>query len=308
MSDQRIDLRPFPIWDRSVAMYDAFDALAEGQMLTFVTNNDPRALMTRIDQMRPKQARWHYRRVGEREWHFTLTRLEADLAETAMQSLLRRSFVFSMLDDRSRNVLAAAAIERTARKNDVVAGEDTDFPAIGIVREGVLALTSGSGGRERLLHEIFPYEAFGEALFFDEGHTTGRIVALSKIARYVLVPRAVVREIARQEPALLLAIGECCAQRLRMLAEDLGAQSAQPIVVRVAASLLSYAVAERGLVPSLAPLAQMTQAQLAASAGTVKEVAARAIAELEARGALRRERGHIRYLDRSKLLEIVNDP
>jgi hypothetical protein len=49
----------------------------------------------------------------------------------------------------------------------------------------------------------------------------------------------------------------------------------------------------------------MTQSQVAASAGTVKEVAARAIAELERLQALRRERGHIRYLDRTKLLQTM---
>jgi hypothetical protein len=50
----------------------------------------------------------------------------------------------------------------------------------------------------------------------------------------------------------------------------------------------------------------MTQTQVAAAAGTVKEVAARAIADLERVQALRRERGHIRYLDRAKLLEIID--
>ena len=69
---------------------------------------------------------------------------------------------------------------------------------------------------------------------------------------------------------------------------------------------MPYAVPERGLHPALAPLPTMTQAQVAASAGTVKEVAARAIAELERVQALRRERGHIRYLDRTQLLEMID--
>ena len=47
--------------------------------------------------------------------------------------------------------------------------------------------------------------------------------------------------------------------------------------------------------------------QIAAAGGTVKEVAARAIAELESRKALRREHGHIRYLDREVLLELIQD-
>ena len=45
----------------------------------------------------------------------------------------------------------------------------------------------------------------------------------------------------------------------------------------------------------------MTQAQLALTAGTAKEVAARAIAELEAAGAIQRARGRIARIDRCKL-------
>jgi hypothetical protein len=79
----------------------------------------------------------------------------------------------------------------------------------------------------------------------------------------------------------------------------------QPIIARVANALLPYAAPEQGLHPALPPLPNMTQSQVAASAGTVKEVAARAIAELERLQALRRERGHIRYLDRTKLLQTM---
>jgi hypothetical protein len=64
---------------------------------------------------------------------------------------------------------------------------------------------------------------------------------------------------------------------------------------------------ERGLSPARAPLPNLTQAQIAAAAGTVKEVAARAIAELEQRELLKRERGHIRYLDRQGLLDMIKD-
>jgi DNA-binding transcriptional regulator YhcF (GntR family) len=41
--------------------------------------------------------------------------------------------------------------------------------------------------------------------------------------------------------------------------------------------------------------------QIATAAGTVKEVAARAIAELERAGTIRRARGRIAFIDRAKL-------
>jgi len=80
-----------------------------------------------------------------------------------------------------------------------------------------------------------------------------------------------------------------------------------PIIARIAQVLLPFSLPERGLSAALAPLPHMTQAQIAAAAGTVKEVAARAIADLESRELLKRERGHIRYLDRQKLIDLIKD-
>jgi CRP-like cAMP-binding protein len=133
----------------------------------------------------------------------------------------------------------------------------------------------------------------------------GRTVAVSKTARYATVPFDVVRDLAHREPELLIALGASCAQRTRGLASTLAAQVSKPILVRVAGALLPYAPPAQGLDLALPPLPTMTQSQIAAAAGTVKEVAARAISELERMGAVRRERGHVRYLNRSKLLETI---
>jgi hypothetical protein len=97
------------------------------------------------------------------------------------------------------------------------------------------------------------------------------------------------------------------AQRIRLLADALAVQGSLPILGRIARVLLPYAMPERGLVPAASSLSTITQSQIAAAGGTVKEVAARAIAELESRSALRREHGHIRYLDREVLLELIQD-
>jgi CRP-like cAMP-binding protein len=97
------------------------------------------------------------------------------------------------------------------------------------------------------------------------------------------------------------------AQRRRDHMQALATQATMPIIARVAHVLVPYAMPERGLSPARAPLPNLTQAQIAAAAGTVKEVAARAIAELEQRELLKRERGHIRYLDRQGLLDMIKD-
>jgi Crp-like helix-turn-helix domain len=56
---------------------------------------------------------------------------------------------------------------------------------------------------------------------------------------------------------------------------------------------------------ALLPQQKITQIQLAAMVGSVKEVVARTIADFEALGALRRERGHVAYLNRQLLMDLT---
>jgi CRP-like cAMP-binding protein len=134
-----------------------------------------------------------------------------------------------------------------------------------------------------------------------------RIAVFSKSAHILKVPWDAVSRVAARYPELTNALGIVMAQRVRLLADALSVQGSLPILGRIARVLLPYAMPERGLAPAATSLSTITQSQIAAAGGTVKEVAARAIAELETRKALRREHGHIRYLDREVLLELIQD-
>lgn len=79
------------------------------------------------------------------------------------------------------------------------------------------------------------------------------------------------------------------------------------IAKRVAAALLPYSSDAPGIHPADPALQKITQIQLAAMVGSVKEVIARTIADFEASGALRRERGHIAYLNREALMHLAMD-
>jgi len=298
-----VDIRGLPVWERPGRVFERFDQLRLGGRMTFVTEHEPRGLAGRIEQQRPGQARVEALRVADAEWRVTLTRLDHERHAPTAASVLRRCGVFADLDDVARARLLAVATERTLRKGEVLVEEGDEFPFLGIVWEGVLAVSTTNAGRVRTFFEVFPFETFGDVELFDHGLSMGRIVALAKVTRALVLPREAVRLAGVSHPEMLFGIATVCAQRTRALAESLAAQGSQPIVHRLAAVLLPYAMPDRGLAPAMAPLPSLTQTQLASAAGTVKEVAARAIAELEAHGALRRERGHIRYLDRTRLLE-----
>ncbi|HEV7178467.1 MAG TPA: DUF2249 domain-containing protein [Candidatus Baltobacteraceae bacterium] len=304
----RVDVRGLPAWERPRIVYDAFDQLANGEHLTIITDNEPRGLTAHLEENRKHQFMIETKRVGDREWHLVLRRTAAEAEFPSPEAILRRSAAFGGLADGTRQTLARAATMHTMRRTQTIVPENFDWPYVGIAFEGVLALSSGSGvARERIFYEIFPYEVFGETEFFDRAMTLGRIIVLSKAARYLRIPRDVVLATGLECPQLIIELAHVGAQRTRLLADALTAQATQPILARIASVLLPYSLPDRGLSAAMSPLPNMTQAQIAAAAGTVKEVAARAIAELEIRELLKRERGHIRYLNRQGLLDLVRE-
>ena len=306
MTVQPLDLRRLPVWERAATVPERADSLATGGTFEFLTEIDPRALMSRLEQLRPDQFAFEHRHLGDSGWHVTLRRVHLEEGASSLAVALRRSPVFSKLSENVRSLLSESMTEHVARKGQTIYSENAACDTVGILLEGTAAVFVGAGSRERLLFHIFPFDVFGDIEFFDRGLSIGRMVVLSKVARYATLSYEAVEEIGMRNPAILQLLAAGVAQRNRTLASALTAQVSQPILARVANALLPYAAPERGLYPALPPLGTMTQAQVAAAAGTVKEVAARAIAELEGTRALRRERGHIRYLDRAKLLETID--
>ncbi|HEX3370162.1 MAG TPA: DUF2249 domain-containing protein [Candidatus Cybelea sp.] len=304
-----IDLRSLPTWERPDHVRKALDRLPSGASLTLIMENEPRALSARITQDRPDRFVVESRRIGSRVWHLRLTHRPGEATErnSAFQHLSRCP-AFAPLDASVREEMAAAAVWQTGRRGQSLVAENVDWAFIGMVTEGIVARANGGGReRERILYEIFPYELFGVAEYFDRGLKMARIAVFSKTAHVLKVPWEMVGRIAARYPELTNALGIVMAQRVRLLADALSVQGSLPILGRIARVLLPYAMPDRGLVPAAASLSTITQSQIAAAGGTVKEVAARAIAELESRKALRREHGHIRYLDREVLLGLIQD-
>ena len=304
----RLDLRTLPVWERPGKISEIFDRLPLGGSLTVVTDNEPRGLAFRFEQTRPQEVVVDHHRTADREWMIHLTRVAVESDAPSAAGIIKRASVFAGVSEELRLDLGSQASLHTIRRGQTIVTEGTEWPYLGVVFEGVAALTTGNGnGRPRIFLEIFPYEVFGELELFDQAPASGRVVALSKVARYLRIPRRAVLEAGERSAPLLLALGRVNAQRRRDHMQALATQATMPIIARIAHVLVPYAMPERGLSPARLPLPNLTQAQIAAAAGTVKEVAARAIAELEQRELLKRERGHIRYLDRQGLLDMIKD-
>jgi CRP/FNR family transcriptional regulator, cyclic AMP receptor protein len=158
-----------------------------------------------------------------------------------------------------------------------------------------IARTSASG-REQVLNVIGAGGHFNTVPMFDGGTCPANAQAIEQVALLAL-PRDRLRRVVEEHPALALALLTEFTGRLRHLVnlvDDLALHSVQG---RLAGLLLEQAAAaERG-----EPATALTQAEMAARLGTVREMIGRALKTFEALGLLRLDRGVIVLLDREGL-------
>jgi len=199
-----------------------------------------------------------------------------------------------------RALVEGAEITRSVKGGVMYeAGERWD--RLGFVVEGSVAMfAAGDEAKEHLYERAGPGEFFGVSAMFDGDAEMARTVVVSRTCVAAFADRDTVLKACREHGALAIAFAMTLAKRLRrttaLLADQLNLTAAE----RIARYLIGF-TAGPGRSEALDPLPSMTQAQIGAAAGTVKDVAARTIGAFESCGALERERGHVRWLDRERL-------
>ncbi len=230
---------------------------------------------------------------------------ELDFADLIAR--LRQNAVFAPCGAELLEKVVHRASLYVASRGTRVAQADVFFPFIGFVSKGNLAITLQTEGPIRGVHRLHIYEAvtgaiFGEIAFLAASPPPGDVVVISKSATYALFPSDSIEEALTADPSLLRRLANQLAQRTYDLAQRVtAAQGGWPASARVASVLLRFANQGEGLVAAKTELAEITQVDIAAAAGCAKESAARAISYLQSVGALRREHGHIRHLNRHLL-------
>jgi CRP/FNR family transcriptional regulator len=134
---------------------------------------------------------------------------------------------------------------------------------------------------------------------FDGGLNPASASALEPSTVFIIPSETVLSLVDTCRPAL--AIIEMFALRLRHLATLVGDLSFRNVISRLAKVLLEVAVAEG---ESSAP-PRLTQDEMAAMVGSVRDVIGRALRHLEREKALRIERGRIIVQNPEKLKEMV---
>lgn len=215
-----------------------------------------------------------------------------------------RAFLSSLsfLSEQPEATVAAVAaigvlLRRPAGSVLFLAGEEA--PGLYIVVAGRVKIVRESPtGREQVLHVIEAGNHFNLVPIFDGGPAPATAICLTDV-ELLLLPAVALRELTRRTPELAMALLADAGQFLRRLVglvDDLALHTVQG---RVARLLLAQAeAADRG-----EPVAPLTQAEMAARLGTVREMVGRTLKTFEALGLIALSRGTITLLDREGLAQ-----
>jgi CRP/FNR family transcriptional regulator len=215
---------------------------------------------------------------------------------------LTRFALFAGLDAHTRRQIARDAHKRAYQAGQVIilAGEPTR--AVYLVLDGEVRIERSSiEGREYVLHSLGPGQCFNLASALDGGFNLATVRASTRTVAYAL-PVDVFRRIVGEHPDLSLSLLHHMASRVRGLCDTVEDLALHTVRTRLARCLLSNTTgrfhrdvrAARSQVPSSR---YMTQGEMAAHIGTVRDVVGRTLRVFSKEGLIRRERGRVVITD-----------
>lgn len=203
---------------------------------------------------------------------------------------------FKSVDDAELKRLAQSLIERTFEKDEIVFLEGEPCQGLCIVREGSIKIYKlSTEGREQILTAVQTGGSFNEVAVFDGGPNPANAAALH-LSRVWVVPRTAIVDLIQRRPDVAMAIIQNLGARLRHLVGLVEDLSLRQVGSRLAKLLLEMASTQENA---------LTQQEMAARLGTVREIISRSLRQMELRGLIRIERGKIVVLDRAGLERMI---
>jgi CRP-like cAMP-binding protein len=217
---------------------------------------------------------------------------------------LRKVPLFAPLsaDDMAR--VAAVTVERHYERGDIIVLEGDRGGALYFVRSGLIKVFKSSpGGKEQVLRLIEAGRTFNDVPALDAGPNPASAAALEPSVVYA-TGGAELRRLIVERPGVALATVQALAGALRHLVALVEDLSFRHVTARVAKILIEQDKQDASAVASGASgkaVHRLTQQEMAAMAGTAREMVGRALKELEATGAIRIQRGRITVVNRARL-------
>jgi CRP/FNR family transcriptional regulator len=221
---------------------------------------------------------------------------------------LRRTALFGELSEAELRALAERAVERRLARDQVlfVAGEEARGLFV-IVEGAVRAYREGVDGREQVIHVERAGATIAEVPVFDD-RPYPSTAAAEEETLLLFIDKCDVRRLCLEYPQIALAALKLLAGRLRRCAELVEALSLQEVDQRLARWLLAEARSRgRRTATGIELQLVLTNQQIAARIGTVREVVSRALARLGQHGLISLQGRRVMILDEEALAVYAGD-
>jgi len=215
--------------------------------------------------------------------------------------LLKSTPYFSGLSQAELVSISKYIFEKTADSGEIILSEGEPSEAWYIIASGaVKVFVTSSEGKEQTLTIMRPGESFNDAPAFGDGPSLCTAQAMGPVVLYK-INRDDLKSILQKHPQVSLNANKVLAGKVRQLASLIADLSFCPVICRVAKILLKNT--DEGAPPN----PKLTQQEIAAMAGTAREVVGRSLKTLEEEGVIKLERNRLIINDREGLKELVEN-
>ncbi len=208
---------------------------------------------------------------------------------------LKSTPYFAGLSDDELASIRKFVSEKASEKGEVLLIEGESAASLYFVISGVVKIfKTSSDGKEQILFLVRPGESLNDVPIFSDGPSPLSAEAMGPVLLYS-IKRSDFMTILSENPRVALNAVQVLSRRVHQLVSLIEDLSFKPVTGRVAKMLLENA--ENG--PEQGP--KLTQQEMAAMAGTAREMVGRALRTLEEEGAIRIDRHRIVIADKEAL-------
>jgi len=215
---------------------------------------------------------------------------------------LKRTPYFSNLDASALDAVARLMFEKKVDRGEIFLLEGESDGVLYFVGSGAVKIFKTSAeGKEQIIDIARPGDSINDVAVFDSGPSLMAAQAMSPTVLYG-IRKDNMETILRDYPQIVANVIALLAKRVRYLVSLVEDLSFKHVISRIAKILLQYAGAgaEAGQ--------RLTQQDMAAMAGTVREVVGRSLKVLEEEGAIKLDHHRIVITDEEALKRIIETP
>lgn len=195
--------------------------------------------------------------------------------------------------------IKSSFFEKTVQRGEMIFFEGEPVDSLFFLISGIVKLFKTSAqGKEQIISLARPHEVINDIAIFDNGPSPMSAQAMNMVTLYGITKEKLAASL-QQYPQVSSRIIQVLASRTRQLISLVEDLSFKHVIGRVAKILIENTSDGTGHGHRL------TQQEMAAMAGTAREVVARSLKTLEERGLIRLERQRIVIADKNGLQEMI---